>query len=101
MNNLEWAVGDIVQIVDEPYRESPACWVPQMDETCGYEVRIVLVAWEDDDDGHWQLCQCEPVDPMVDSDMFCWNYCSNCFIPIQPCFDTASEIDIKDLFGMG
>lgn len=36
----EWNVGDVVRVVDEPYRECPFSWVDTMDEYCSREAMI-------------------------------------------------------------
>lgn len=97
-----WNVGDIVRVVDKPYRECPASWVPEMDDACGHEVEITYADMRIKNNGEtWQICCCKPTDPETDMGAFHWNFCSECFVSVVPDFEAAPEADMKDLFGLG
>lgn len=101
---MELSVGDIVCVVDEPFKESPAAWVDEMDGACGHEVEITHTRLVNEGKSNqWTLCLCKPTDPSLGLRAFNWNFCSDCFVPIIPETEIipADESSVKDLFGLG
>lgn len=67
----EFFVGDKVMVVSKPYLECPFTWVDEMTDMCG---KIVTIT--DKQEGRTTYAYNISGDP--------WNWCGNCFVPLEP-----------------
>lgn len=81
----EFSIGDKVMVVSEPYLECPFTWVPAMTKMCG---KIVTIK-----------------DKQPSSQTYLykiagsqWNWCGNCFVPLEP-EEELPEIDDDSFLG--
>lgn len=92
---FEFFVGDMVQVVFEPYYDCPFTWVTDMDRYCGELVQITNKNYKSGKG-------CYGYRISADGGSYVW--CGNCFIPVveTPDFDiTDEEFDKLLLFGKG
>lgn len=83
-NVREFFVGDVVEIVREPYRECPFYWIEEMNEYCGKVTRIISKR-KTYDDGYLYNIE-------VDDSEFSW--CGGCFLPPEE--SEEFDFDISD-----
>ena len=76
-------VGDIVQVVDEPYEDCPFEWIDEMDECCGKTATIKSVRW---DNYYGQYAY------GIDIDEYHCSWCERCFIEDSEIEESDSEI---------
>lgn len=70
----EFFVGDKVRVVDTPYMDCPFTWVDQMTEMCG---KVVTITRKEADNSKGT-----PYYKIHESPQ--WNWCGNCFVPLEP-----------------
>lgn len=82
-------VGDIVKIVETPFRECPFHWVSPMDDYCGMETVITGMHYSDSFSTYCYY---------IDADDSGYSWCSNCFVEVQTDIE-ESELSIDVLIG--
>lgn len=89
--SAEYDVGDIVRIVDKPYRECVFSWVGSMDKYCSRTAKITGTH------GTWKGETAYTID--IDDGEHSW--CAHCFMPkAGPDFEQADDSELMTLFGM-
>lgn len=91
---LEFSVGDIVRVVDKPYRDCRFGWSANMTAFCGNEYLIRSKEWYDRKECY--LYRLSGLDGAPKG--FLW--CAGCFEQSMPEFEIADESGMKDLFGL-
>lgn len=86
----EFEVGDVVQVVSEPYEKCPFGWVDTMSPLCGQTVEISNKWWNE---GYRTYVY------KLKEDKFGHSWCGNCLTTIEPDFDAATDDEILSLFG--
>lgn len=81
----EFFVGDEVRVVDEPYEDCPFTWVNDMTKMCG---KIVTITNKEMASGKGTY--------LYNIEGSGWNWCGNCFVPLEPEEDLPEIED--DLF---
>lgn len=81
----EFQVGEVVRVVDEPYKDCPFSWVNNMDEWCGRRVEILDRHWSS-----WYDCYAYEIERE-----YCWSFCGNCFV--RDSTDSGSEDEDSEL----
>ena len=66
-------VGDKVRVVDTPYRDCPFTWIDDMTNMCGKVVTII----------HKEVDNSKGT-PYYNIRESQWNWCGNCFVPLEP-----------------
>lgn len=85
--DAKFKVGDIVRVVDTPYKDCPFVWVDEMSDFCGEEVKITDVFWIESLNAHGYL---------ISEDCGDSTWCENCFV--QESDIEESDEDISVLF---
>lgn len=83
-----YQVGDVVQVVDEPYDACPFKWIDDMDEYCGHVAVITRVRWNEALDT-WAYY-------LDISKGMSYQWCENCFADVPELEE--SEEDASVLF---
>lgn len=80
----EFFVGDMVRVVDVPYRDCPLSWVDSMDRYCGKIMEIVRKNYNTQ-----RACYAYRID--ADKELYMW--CGNCFVPMVTTPDSSTRTD--------
>lgn len=79
--------GDVVRVVDIPYKDCPFLWTSGMDEFSGTETTITNVHWNNTRNAHVYK---------ISADHGSYMWCENCFMVDSDIEE--SDLDIKLLF---
>ena len=83
----KYQIGDVVRVVDTPYKDCPFGWVGDMDECCSREATIEYVYWDNGRNIYGYI---------IDIDDYNCIWCENCFIVDQDLEE--SDLDPIALF---
>lgn len=89
-NVREFFVGDVVEIVREPYRECPFVWTEAMNEYCGKVTRITSKRKPYDDEYLYRI--------EADNGGFMW--CGGCFLPHEELEEFDFDISDNEFDGL-
>lgn len=84
----KFQVGDVVRVVDKPYKRCPFGWVADMDHLCGKYVTIASVYWSDYRNTFAYY---------LEEDDYSFKWCENCFVEEETEIE-ESDVDISTLF---
>ena len=77
--------GDIVRVVDEPYKDCPFEWIGEMDDYCGQTATITSVTWN-----KWAKAW----GYSIDIDEYCCTWCEDCFVPESDIEESDADISL-------
>lgn len=83
MDDNEFFVGDIVQVVEHPYKKCPFRWMSEMSELLGQSVEIIDKWWSESHHTYGYR---------IKEDLYRFSWCGNCFKPIE---STESDFEIE------
>lgn len=78
---MEYEVGDLVRVVDEPYWQCPFNWVDDMTRCCGKTFKISGKFFDEERGFYYHL------------DGVGWNWCESC---LRPAYQDPEIPDISD-----
>ena len=81
----KFKVGDIVRVVDTPYKDCPFVWVDEMTDCCGEEVTITDVFWIESLNAHGYS---------ISEDCGVSTWCENCFVQEADIAESDSDISL-------